>query len=255
MQRRDARTATIVGRDVELAALSAAEQAGGGLLLMAEAGAGKSRLLEEAQTRSSRTWLGGGCAPHDTSRSYRPWASVLAGIAAEDDGLRIVAGDLDPRLAALPPARRRDVVATDVASALRAAAPAVVVLEDLHWADQPSLDLFDDLLHALRGTDLLLIATSREPVSTTATLPVLEVAPLVDDAVAVLVTELLGGLPPMCWSPTSHGAVGATRSTSPSSPSRYATVAWSSSSKAACSSPATPGSRQPSTSYPTRSRA
>ncbi|MGA8255767.1 MAG: adenylate/guanylate cyclase domain-containing protein, partial [Nocardioides sp.] len=146
MQRRDARTATIVGRDVELAALSAAEQAGGGLLLMAEAGAGKSRLLEEAQTRSSRTWLGGGCAPHDTSRSYRPWASVLAGIAAEDDGLRIVAGDLDPRLAALPPARRRDVVATDVASALRAAAPAVVVLEDLHWADQPSLDLFDDLL-------------------------------------------------------------------------------------------------------------
>ena len=196
MQRRDARTATIVGRDVELAVLSAAEESGGGLLLMAEAGAGKSRLLEEAQARSSRTWLGGGCAPHDTSRSYRPWASVLAGIAAENDGLRIVAGDLDLRLAALPPARRRDVVATDVASALLATAPAVVVLEDLHWADQPSLDLFDDLLHSLRGTDLLVIATSREPVSTTATLPVLEVAPLVDDAVAVLVTELLGGLPP-----------------------------------------------------------
>ncbi len=109
VQRREAAT-SVVGRDTELDALADAEQPGEGrgLLLVAEAGAGKSRLLEEARKRSTRPWFEGGCAPHDTARSYRPWAGVLDELPAVDDldGVRIVRGEpLSSALKALPTRR------------------------------------------------------------------------------------------------------------------------------------------------------
>ena len=200
VQRRDS-AVPLVGRQDELGALAAAEQpaAARGLLLLAEAGAGKSRLLEEAQLRSARPWFEGGCAPHDTARSYRPWSGVFEDLPGADDlpGVRLVRGlPLDPEVERLAPAARRDLVARDVSVALRTVAPAVVVLEDLHWADQPSLDLLDDVLHELGDTDVLLLATAREPIRLTAPLPHLDVKPLAASSVADLVAALLGGEPP-----------------------------------------------------------
>ena len=71
-----------------------------------------------------------------------------------------------------------------------------MVLEDLHWADQPSLDLLDDVLFEVGDFDVLLIATSREQVPATAELDLLELGPLDRADVAALLTDLLGGDPP-----------------------------------------------------------
>ena len=46
-------------------------------------------------------------------------------------------------------------------SRLVAAAPAVLVLEDLHWADPTSLRLTLDLARLAPGRRLLVLATSR----------------------------------------------------------------------------------------------
>lgn len=199
--RRVARTERVHGREDDLAAIAEALEPGPtrGVAIVAEAGTGKSRLLQEARTRSDRVWYEGGCAPHERDRSYRPWAHALAPLTGGPvgAGLRILLGrDLDIDLEQLPPAVRRDVVARDVAGLLRAAAPCVVVLEDLHWADRPSLDLLDDVLFEAGDADLLVLATSREKVPAAAELAVLELGPLDSPAVAALVADLLGGAPP-----------------------------------------------------------
>jgi adenylate cyclase len=190
VMRRAARVRSLVGRSSELARVTAALEVGParGLLLRGEPGAGKSRLVEAArELTASATWLEGGCAAHDRASAYRPWRPVLAALDAESA--------LDAGEDAGPAAHRR-AVAVEVATALRAAAPAVVALEDLHWADTPSLELLDDLLHDLGDADVLVLATSRTSVATTAELPVVDVAPLSTDAVRALVEELLGGDPP-----------------------------------------------------------
>ena len=200
VHRRTPHSTRVHGRESELAALADAEGPGPvrGLAVVAEAGTGKSRLLQEARGRSAREWHEGGCASHD-ARAYRPWVGVLdsLGVPKPNDGVRLVRGvDLDADLESLPPAVRRDLVARDVADLLRAAAPAVVVLEDLHWADRPSLDLLDDLLFELGDADLLLVATSREKPDTAADLALLELGPLGEHAVGDLLVDLLGGVPP-----------------------------------------------------------
>ncbi len=201
LQRRIAHSTRVYGRETELAVLSAAERPGPvrGIAIVAEAGTGKSRLLEEARALSRHRWHEGGCALQERGRSYRPWAGALAAFTggATTDGLRIVTGwHLDDRLETLPPAVRRDLVARDVSAALRRAAPCVVVLEDLHWADQPSLDLLDDVLFEVGDSDVLLIVTSREQVPATAELELLELGPLDRADVAALLADLLGGDPP-----------------------------------------------------------
>ncbi len=202
LQRRGLLGSRVYGRQVELAKLSAIEQrpGSGGIAIVADAGTGKSRLLQEARAGSARAWYEGGCAPQERSRSYRPWAGALASYVADgpaSDGLRIITGrNLDERLEALPPAVRRDVVAEDVTALLREAAPCTVVLEDLHWADQPSLDLLDDVLFEVGDADVLLIATSREKVSASAELDLLELGPLDRADVAALLADLLSGVPP-----------------------------------------------------------
>ncbi len=199
--RRTARSERVHGREEDLAAIADALTPGParGMAVVADAGTGKSRLLQEARARSDRVWFEGGCAPHEKDRSYRPWARALAPLTegAVDDGLRILLGrDLDDDVDRLPPALRRDLVARDVARLLRGAAPCVVVLEDLHWSDQPSLDLLDDVLFEAGEADVLVLATSREKVPAAAELTVLELGPLDPPAVAALVADLLGGDPP-----------------------------------------------------------
>ena len=77
--------------------------------------------------------------------------------------------------------------------------PVVLVLSDLHWADDLVLDLVDRLLGALRAAPFVLVATARpelqdrwRPEPGRHNLSVLNLEPLDTPAVGALVEELLG---------------------------------------------------------------
>ncbi|HET9967627.1 MAG TPA: hypothetical protein VFQ68_05285, partial [Streptosporangiaceae bacterium] len=80
-----------------------------------------------------------------------------------------------------------------VVSRLVAAAPVVLVLEDLHWADPTSLRLTLDLAGLAAGRRLLILATSRMPLEG----PVFRVdlKPLPEAAEEELARSLIGALP------------------------------------------------------------
>src|SRR6059058_4671903 len=182
-----------VGRQRELAELRAGlEDAVGGrgrfFLVVGEAGIGKTRLAEELAREAAerggvalwgRCWEGEGAPP------YWPWVQViralLQGVPAEE--LRPAVGAGAPYLVPLVPElgeRFRDLPALStsprseharfylfdaVATLLRSAAqrtPLVLVLDDLQWADAPSLLLLQFLAHELRDVRILLLGTYRE---------------------------------------------------------------------------------------------
>jgi tetratricopeptide (TPR) repeat protein len=157
------------------------------VLISGEAGIGKTRMLEELVRRASLPpgrvlW---GRAPEQTGApSYWPWIRALEAYAAVANGaLRDEMGPDAPALAYLVPALRarcpdvepvppgggdaeaRFKLLDAVASFLRRAAarePLLVVLEDLHWADEASLALLGFVAGELRSARLLLVATCRE---------------------------------------------------------------------------------------------
>ena len=182
-----------VGRQRELAELRAGlEDAVGGrgrfFLVVGEAGIGKTRLAEELAREAAerggvalwgRCWEGEGAPP------YWPWVQViralLQGVPAEE--LRPAVGAGAPYLVPLVPElgeRFRDLPALStsprseharfylfdaVATLLRSAAqrtPLVLVLDDLQWADAPSLLLLQFLAHELCDVRILLLGTYRE---------------------------------------------------------------------------------------------
>lgn len=153
-------------------------------LVAGEEGMGKTALVAEAAAAAhaaGATVLYGHC-DQDLGLAYLPWVEALTGLVAHDSpGLverlgvhraqlarlvPTVAESLDD-LPAVPPAdpeAERFVLFRAVVAALEAAAaraPVVIVLEDLHWADKPTLTL---LRHVATGRDplrLLLIGTYR----------------------------------------------------------------------------------------------
>jgi DNA-binding SARP family transcriptional activator len=197
-----------VGRERQLAQLMAGveelERGRGSLLLIrGEPGIGKTWLAEEGAARaaargalvlSGRCWESGGAPP------YWPWARCLRKLVQETEpdtlGAQIGAGAVDvarivPELRELvpslpePPAidpegarfRLFDAVTTLLRNAARNR-PIVLVLEDLHAADAPSLLLLRFLTDALGDAQLLVIATRRDsdPVSESLTATVAELA-------------------------------------------------------------------------------
>jgi tetratricopeptide (TPR) repeat protein len=199
----------LVGRDRQLGELEAALReavAGHGALALVtgEAGIGKSRLAAELAARApahgarlvwASCWDGGG-AP-----AYWPWVQALrGGVAgrapaevAEDLGpgagevLRLapeLAGVLPsppPAPPPLEPDQARFRLFDAVASYLRRSAdrtPLLLVVDDLQWADVPSLLLLRFLARDLPRCRLLVLATYRDP----------ELSP--QDPVAELVVDL-----------------------------------------------------------------
>jgi DNA-binding SARP family transcriptional activator len=184
---------TFVGRERELAQLEdalAGARAGRGrlVLLSGEAGIGKSRLADELAARARRrgvrvlsgaAWEAGG-AP-----AYWPWVQVLRAYVHDADrnalreALGIGAVDVAqvlPELRELFPdlpessvpdsedARFRLFDAT--ASFLRRAAegtPLLVVLDDVHAADQSSLQLLEFVAASLASARVLVVASYRDP--------------------------------------------------------------------------------------------
>ena len=185
--RRPARGGThssaLVGRDRELARLEGAfDDAGAGhgrtVFIGGEAGIGKTRLATELTGQEADACvLWGRCIQlFGQGLPYLPLTDALRPL--RDDGSLAALGiDLVelPRL--LPerseasrdfgePARAysrlrlfEEVLA--VLGALAEARPVVLVLEDLHWADDSTLDLVAYLAHTARERRLLLLATYR----------------------------------------------------------------------------------------------
>jgi tetratricopeptide (TPR) repeat protein len=181
-----------VGRVAELevlAAHSTAAQRGNGRLVLVsgEPGAGKTRLLEEAVAGvAPGRVLWGRCQEIEGAPAFWPWIQALRAYVRATPGARLrqELGDDGSELARLVPGIRtlcpEVAVATDqtldpeaarfrlfdaVTMFLRAVAATdllVIVLDDLHWADNESLLLLAFVARELRDQRLLMLGTYRE---------------------------------------------------------------------------------------------
>jgi DNA-binding SARP family transcriptional activator len=188
----DAAGAGFVGREAELELLlnglgDAIAGRGRLFLLVGEPGIGKSRLAEElgrhARARGARV-LVGRCWEAGGAPAYWPWVQSLRGVIRETeaetlrDQLGSGASDLAqllpelrelfpdiPEPASLESENARFRLFESVSSFLRRAAtsePLVVVLDDLHAADEPSLLLLQFLVRHLGDSRLLIVGAYRD---------------------------------------------------------------------------------------------
>ncbi|MEO3775732.1 BTAD domain-containing putative transcriptional regulator [Micromonospora sp. B11E3] len=178
----------VVGRDEELARLDAALAAARAgvptvVTLTGEAGIGKTRLAEEAAARASAAGalvVWGRCWEHEGAPDLWPWTQALREIVEDGpDGRELLSGRAAPAALLLPdpgghgasldttsPAQARAQLVDAVVALLAAAArrrPLLVVLEDLHWADQESLHLLELVAAHLRDAPVAVVATVRLP--------------------------------------------------------------------------------------------
>ncbi len=165
----------LVGREAESArltqALQGAEAGDGSLVLLCgEAGVGKSRIAAELGSGSSVSVLRG-TATHGITAPYGPIAAALRShLRAEPDGLAEI-GPLRGHLALLLPELGEPAVDSDrstIFEAVRCAfselsdeRPALVLLDDMQWSDEASLELLAALASALGEMPVLVIAAFR----------------------------------------------------------------------------------------------
>ncbi len=146
--------ARLVGRTAPLATLQAALTAGavsatGAVLLVSgEPGIGKTRLVAELTAIAPCPVLTGHADPEPGAPPLWPWLQALAGRPERDALGTIGAADpprtADPATAALLARATRTLAFDAVLDGLTASAAGtglVVVLEDLHWADEATLAL------------------------------------------------------------------------------------------------------------------
>jgi class 3 adenylate cyclase len=181
-----------VGREAELAQLREAIDAtltgqGRILLLVGEPGIGKTRTSEELTTYAAMRGAGviwGRCYEGEGAPAYWPWVQVVrthvqqsdaptlleqmgAGASSIADVVSEVRERL-PGLQAAPelePDEARFRLFDSLTSFLKAASqsrPLMIVLDDLHWADKPSLLLLQFLARELAGSRIAVLATYRD---------------------------------------------------------------------------------------------
>ncbi len=170
------------------------------LLVHGEAGMGKSRLAEETSSHATcelgALVLEGRCVPYGEANVWWPIADAVRSAAhlepdaspseieaglhritsaalvesnRGDEVDRVVAGlkhllGSDSSLRGIDVTRARDEVIRSVVAIAEGYShrqPVVVVLSDLHWADQEVLDLVDTLLSRLARRPFVLLATAR----------------------------------------------------------------------------------------------
>ena len=186
---RDAPRSPFVGRDKALGRLRETWQAtaAGSRRLVevwGDAGIGKTRLARElaleAQAAGGVVLLGS--ADEDPISPFQPFTEALAHVVPElsDADLRAIAGSVAPDLVRLVPSlgdRLGVTAATDgdadqrlrlfeafaaVLRGLTDRAPVLLVLDDFHWADPPTLKLLRHVLRSPRGPHrILLVLTCR----------------------------------------------------------------------------------------------
>ncbi len=181
-----------VGRERELEEMRGAlEDSLGGrgrlLLLVGEPGIGKTRTAEElatyARVRGAKVhW--GRCHEGEGAPAYWPWTQALRSFVRESDPVALAweLGPSAPEVAQLVPEVRErlgevreppelepeqarfrlfDSIATFLGNAARSR-PLILVLDDLHWADESSLLLLKFVARQLGDSGLLIMATYRD---------------------------------------------------------------------------------------------
>ncbi|MCI0399077.1 MAG: AAA family ATPase, partial [Chloroflexi bacterium] len=184
----------LVGRSQETellaAALALAAQGQGQCLLVSgEAGVGKSRLLAECCRRAAGLGfasLQGDCFEQDVTFPYAPFVDALRAYFARQPAPAVAAalGPLGPELVKLlpelaltlpavqptplldPEAEKRrlfEALAQFLARLVDAGQqmPLLLLLEDLHWADETSLDFLHFWIRRLSSLPVLVLATYR----------------------------------------------------------------------------------------------
>jgi len=203
-----------------------------------EAGIGKSRLgavlLDQTRASGGRA-VGVACLSFNTSTPYAPWGDLLrelCGIRPDDgpderaeklgaalDAADIPADDWLPLVAelararaadsvivrALDPqqrqARRFDIILALLRRAAREAAPLAILFDNLHWADQVSLDLWQYVAAHIGDDPILLLGLHRGAIEWGSGpqddgAAVLHLAELDDAASGALLAAIAPGLPP-----------------------------------------------------------
>ncbi|HKX40917.1 MAG TPA: adenylate/guanylate cyclase domain-containing protein, partial [Burkholderiaceae bacterium] len=215
----------LVGREEELVTLGRAyREASEGLsvrmvTVVGEAGAGKSRLVQEVVERiaTGARVLRGRCLAYGDGITFWP----LRGIVGEAAGIRdddspadaqakvlAVSGDANvaDRLAsaiglspAAFPLHEVNWATRRLLETLAGDGPVVVVIDDIHWAESALLDLIDSIVTSSTGAAILLLATTRHDLleehpqwGESASATRLMLRPLSDEASAQVATNLLG---------------------------------------------------------------
>ena len=173
----------LVGRDAEVSAFRVAldETMRGStrmLSLVGDAGVGKSRLVTalvaDARARGARVIVGR-CHENERMLPLAPWIDALraARLTAEDDAVRALdpvwrteLSRLLPELGSPPVTAPDDRMrlfeaVTKLAEVMAARDPVVIVLEDVHWADDVSVALLGYVRRRLEAARVLLVVTAR----------------------------------------------------------------------------------------------
>ncbi|MFI5953306.1 ATP-binding protein [Cryptosporangium sp. NPDC051539] len=156
----------LIGRDDLLAhalrrSEDAARGAGGVLLLAGEAGIGKTRLLTEIVERAGLPVAHAAAFPRDAEVAGGLLLGLASGVGRLGGPAAALAGPLR-QVAAGEGDRQRRLLVRDAADALAAVdRPLVLALEDLHWADEMSLDVLDRAARRLREVPILVVGTYR----------------------------------------------------------------------------------------------
>lgn len=183
----------LTGRAVELTAIDDALAAGSALLLCGAAGAGKTRLAEEARERAEARQMavGWGAAWDPSGPAFWPLVEAARDLADVEPLHRLARAGGDP-------ADRNAEVVDTLAAVLRRAGPALIVIDDVHCADHATLRALGLLLRA-RRLAVTWVLTARRPevdaVPAVAALgaQTIDLEPLGDDAVGALVRARYGG--------------------------------------------------------------
>ncbi len=183
--------AALIGREHELdllkQALERARQGTGSCWMLAgEAGIGKSRLVEEFKRQATQEdfrIIQGNCFEQDASFPYAPWIDALrmsfAPLSSQE--IRNVLGPLAPEFAKLLPELALIIPKLKSPAPLEPAAekyrtfetlsrfllsadkprPSLLILEDLHWGDSLSLELFHFLSRRASHLPVVILGTYR----------------------------------------------------------------------------------------------
>ncbi|MFL5928738.1 MAG: ATP-binding protein [Gaiellaceae bacterium] len=182
-------SAPLIGREAELALLrntferTVRDRRAHLVTIYGDAGVGKSRLAREfAQGLERATVLVGRCLPYGEGITYWPLAEMVktsAGIADDDpaeeareklrSGCREEAvADLLALVSGVDEAgeadRSRQEIAWAVrewAGALTESRPLVLAFEDIHWAEEPLLELIEHVASRLRDAPVLILCLAR----------------------------------------------------------------------------------------------
>ena len=195
----------LLEREAQLASLgeyAAEARCGDGrmVLVAGEAGVGKSALVEQLQRNlPGASWYWGACDGLFTPRPLGPLFDIAAKLGGELLELCRAGAPREALFGAL------------LRQVSEPATLHVVVVEDVHWADEATIDLLRFLGRRIRDTNVLLIVTYRDDglsagdplrvalgdLATQRSVRRIGLAPLSVDAVRVLAGDS-GSTPPRC---------------------------------------------------------